>query len=104
MMQSVRERIPELAVLKTLGFSNGTIVAMVIGESLLLCGIGALLGLSLSFAALPIIKMGLQGVDLSPLALVPGVVVAVLLAVIVGLPPAMRAMRLNIIDALAAKR
>jgi ABC-type lipoprotein release transport system permease subunit len=38
------------------------------------------------------------------LALVPGVVVAVLLAVIVGLPPAMRAMRLNIIDALAAKR
>jgi putative ABC transport system permease protein len=104
MMQSVRERIPELAVLKTLGFSNATIVAMVIGESLLLCGIGALLGLSLSFAALPIIKLGLQGVDLSPLALVPGVGIAVLLAVIVGLPPAMRAMRLNIIDALAAKR
>jgi putative ABC transport system permease protein len=104
MMQSVRERIPELAVLKTLGFGNGTIVAMVIGESLLLCGIGAVIGLALSYAALPVIKQGLQGVELSPTALIPGFAVALLLALIVGLPPATRALRLNIIDALAAKR
>jgi putative ABC transport system permease protein len=104
MMQSVRERIPELAVLKTLGFGNGTIVTMVIAESLLLCGIGALLGLAFSLAAQPLLKQGLQGVDLSPWALVPGLFIAVLLAAIVGLPPALRAMRLNIIDALAAKR
>ena len=37
MMQSVRERVPELAVLKTYGFSNTAVVSLVIAESLLLC-------------------------------------------------------------------
>jgi putative ABC transport system permease protein len=104
MMQSVRERIPELAVLKTLGFSDGQVLGLVLAESLLLCVLAALVGLALSFGALPILKQGMQGIELSPLALIPGIGVAVLLALIVGLPPAMRAMRLNIVDALADKR
>jgi putative ABC transport system permease protein len=104
MMQSVRERIPELAVLKTLGFGDGKVLGLVLAESLLLCVIAAAIGLALSFAALPIIKMGLPGVELSPKALIPGAGAAVLLALIVGMPPALRAMRLNIVDALADKR
>jgi putative ABC transport system permease protein len=104
MMQSVRDRIPELAVLKTLGFSDGTVLGLVISESLLLCLTAAVIGLALSYAALPIIKQGLQGVELSPRALLPGLGVAVILALIVGFPPALRAMRLNIVDALADKR
>jgi putative ABC transport system permease protein len=104
MMQSVRERIPELAVLKTLGFGDGKVLGLVLGESLLLCMIAAVIGLALSYAALPIIKQGLQGVELSPKALLPGLGAAVLLALIVGTPPALRAMRLNIVDALADKR
>ena len=103
MMQSVRERVPELAVLKTLGFSDSTVLRLVIGEALLLCLAAAVAGLALSYAALPIVKRGLQGVELSPLALLPGLGVAVILAVVVGLPPALRAMRLNIVDALAEK-
>jgi len=104
MMQSVRERIPELAVLKTLGFGDGKVLGLVLAESLLLCVIAAVIGLALSFAALPVIKMGLLGVELSPKALIPGAGAAVLLALIVGMPPALRAMRLNIVDALADKR
>jgi putative ABC transport system permease protein len=104
MMQSVRERIPELAVLKTLGFSNGTVLGLVIGEALLLCVFAALVGMVLSLGILPVIASFLQGVEFSPWALVPGVAVAVLLAVIVGLPPGMRAMRLSIVDALSGKR
>jgi putative ABC transport system permease protein len=104
MMQSVRERIPELAVLKTLGFGDGLVLELVLAESLLLCVLAAVIGLALSFGALPIIKQGLQGVELSPRALIPGIGAAVLLALIVGLPPALRAMRLNIVDALADKR
>ena len=46
MMQSVRERIPEFAVLKTLGFSNGGVLALVLAESLLLCLIAAAVGLA----------------------------------------------------------
>jgi putative ABC transport system permease protein len=104
MMQSVRERIPELAVLKTLGFGDAKVLMLVLAESLLLCMIAAVIGLALSYAALPIIKMGLQGVQLSPAALIPGIGIAALLALIVGAAPAMRAMRLNIVDALADKR
>jgi putative ABC transport system permease protein len=104
MMQSVRERIPELAVLKTLGFGDAQVLGLVLAESLLLCVIAAIIGLALSYAAMPIIKLGLQGMELSSNALIPGVVAAGLLALIVGLPPALRAMRLNIVDALADKR
>lgn len=101
MMQSVRERIPELAVLKTMGFTNGKILALVIAESLLLCLFAAVIGLGLSYGTLPIIGQALQGVQLDPVALIPGLGAAALLALIVGLPPALRAMRLNIVDALA---
>ncbi len=101
MMQSVKERIPELAVLKTLGFSGSVVLMLVIGESMLLCVLAALIGLGLSFAALPVIREGLQGVELSRDAWIPGVGIAALLALIVGLPPGLRAMRLNIIEALA---
>jgi putative ABC transport system permease protein len=80
------------------------VLELVLAESLLLCVIAAIIGLALSFAALPIIKQGLQGLELSPRALITGMAAAVLLALIVGLPPALRAMRLNIVDALADKR
>jgi putative ABC transport system permease protein len=104
MMQSVRERVPELAVLKTLGFGDAAVLGLVMAESLLLCVAAALVGLALSFGAIPIVRMGLQGMELSRGALLPGIGVAVVLGVIVGLPPALRAMRLTIVDALADKR
>jgi putative ABC transport system permease protein len=104
MMQSVNERVPELAVLKTLGFSDAQVLGLVLAESLLLCVIAAIIGLALSYGVLPIVKQVVQGVELSPNALLPGIGAAVLLALLVGLPPALRAMRLNIVDALADKR
>ncbi len=45
MAQSVRERIPELAVLKTLGFSDGSVLGFVLAEAAALCVIGGLIGL-----------------------------------------------------------
>jgi len=104
MMQSVRERVPEFAVLKTLGFSDAKVLGLVIAESLLLCVLGALVGLALSYAILPGIQHFLQGMDLSHGAQLSGIWVAVLLALIVGLPPALRAMRMNVVDALMEKR
>jgi putative ABC transport system permease protein len=104
MMQSVRERVPELAVLKTLGFSDAKVLGLVIGEALLLCGLAAIVGLALSYALIPIVQRGLQGVDLSRGAQPSGLAIAVLLALLVGGPPALRAMRLNVIDALMEKR
>jgi len=58
MAMNVRERTREVGLLKALGFTRGTIAALFIGESLLVTGIGALLGI---FGALLIFK----SVDLS---------------------------------------
>jgi putative ABC transport system permease protein len=103
MMQSVRERIPELAVLKTLGFSGGTVCALVVGESLLLCLFAAVVGLLLSSVAIKSVGVAL-GVGVLPLGVIAGgLAIAVILAVISGLPPAVRALRLNIVDALAGR-
>ncbi|HEX4871513.1 MAG TPA: FtsX-like permease family protein [Nevskiaceae bacterium] len=105
MMQSVRERIPELAVLKTLGFSDGQVLALVLAESLALCLIAALIGLGLASLLLPPVSAkipGFSGLTLTGEAFALALGLALALALIVGLPPALRAMRLKIVDALAA--
>lgn len=105
MMQSVRERIPELAVLKTLGYSDVGVLALVLAESLALCLIAALAGIALAGVLLPGIAAklpGFSGLTLEPAAFAGALGLAALLALIVGLPPALRAMRLKIVDALAA--
>src|SRR5207253_3445065 len=48
MAQSVRERVPELAVLKTLGFTDGSVLGLVLAEAVALCLFGGLLGLLLA--------------------------------------------------------
>lgn len=105
MAQAVRERIPELAVLKTLGFPNGLVTALVLGEALLLCAIGGLAGMGLA----QLIAAGLAArPDFPPVPLDlrvwgQALVAIVALALAVGLPPALRAGRLRIVDALAGR-
>ncbi len=103
MMQSVRERIPELAVLKTLGFTGGKVSALVLIESLMLCLFAAVVGLILSAGAIKIVGSVLGPATLLPIVVIFGLLIAVVLAFISGLPPALRAQRLNIVDALAGR-
>jgi len=105
MAQSVRERTNELAVLKTLGFSNRLVLFLVIAESCLLALVGAGLGLLFSWAVLtPLVGTMLK--QFLPVFFIPawgillGVAVALLLGVITGLMPGIQAMRLRIVDAL----
>jgi putative ABC transport system permease protein len=103
MAQAVRERIPELAILKTLGFSDRAVLGLVVAEALALIVLGGLLGLGLAAAALgglsaALAGFGIQGISLSVLA--SGLAVMVALSLAVGLPPALRAMRLRVVDAL----
>ncbi len=103
MMQSVRERIPELAVLKTLGFSDGKVTALVLAESVLLCAMAAALGLLAARGIFPALKGTIGVATLPNSVLLAGAVVALLLALATGLPPAWRARRLVIVDALAGR-
>ncbi len=106
MAQAVRERVPELATLKTLGFKDGTVLSLVMIESVLLVGLGGLLGMVLASLVLPVVAANFGGV--LP-AQVPwntwllGVALVLLIGTIVGLLPALRAKRLKIVDALAGR-
>jgi putative ABC transport system permease protein len=103
MMQSVRERIPEFAVLKTLGFSDNEVLTLILLEAVFLCVVAAAIGLGL--ARLAFSFMGSLFGALSPPALVMGMGlgIAILLAAMSGLPPGWRSMRINIVDALAGR-
>lgn len=106
LMQSVRERIPELAVLKTIGYSDLRVLMLVLAESLALCVFAAVLGLLLAQILLPGIAAkipGFAGMELRTNAFVQGVALSGVLALLVGGLPAVRAMRLQIVDALAGR-
>jgi len=107
MMQAVRERTSELAVLKTIGFSNRSVLAMVLAESLLLLAIGGLAGMGLAMVVIPAVSAGSGGVlNLPPIGgstWVLGLVLMAAIGLLVGALPAWSAMRLNIVDALAGR-
>jgi putative ABC transport system permease protein len=106
MAQSVRERIPELAVLKTLGFSDGAVLGFVFAEALALCLFGGLIGLVLATLAGAMVEKGSGGqFQLSPDLRVwlLGVAAILIMSIVVGLLPALRARRLKIVDALAGR-
>jgi putative ABC transport system permease protein len=105
MMQSVRERIPELAVLKTYGFSNAAVMGLVFGESMLLCGVAAGIGLAIAAEVSPRIYrlIGAGGLSLPWNVIALGAGIAVVVAVLSALPPARRVQTLNIVDALAGR-
>jgi putative ABC transport system permease protein len=108
MAQSIRERIPEMAILKTLGFSDGKVTALVLAEALLLLVIGGGIGMLGATAVLPVVN-GATGGRFPPLFVGPqtwvlGASVALALALVIGLPPALRVKRLSIVTALAGHR
>jgi putative ABC transport system permease protein len=103
MMQSVGERIPEFAVLKTLGYSGTVVTVLILSESLLLCLFAAVLGLAVAWALFPAMQ-GIIGVaTMPPEVLGLGFAAAVLMALATGIPPAWRLQRLRLVDALAGR-
>ena len=107
MAQAVRERIPELAVLKTIGFSNRSVLTLVLAESVLLIVLGGAAGLLLAGIVVSAISSSIG----SMLPMIPvgaeiwlrGLGLMVLIGLIVGALPARRGMRLRIVDALAGR-
>ena len=100
---AVRERTGELAVMKTVGFSDVSILALVMAESLLVAAVGGAAGLALA-------KLFTLGGDptggmlpyfyLSGKTLVAGLGLALAAGAVAAFIPAVGAMRLKIVDAL----
>jgi putative ABC transport system permease protein len=105
MMQSLRERVPEFAVLKTYGFSNIAVNMLVFAESALLCVTAAVVGLAVAAVLFPTMfdAMGVAPIPMEKSTLVGGVGVAIALAAVSSWLPTWRAQRLNVVDALAGR-
>jgi len=106
MAQSVRERVPELAVLKTLGFTDRSVLGFVLAEAGALCLGGGLIGLVLASIGGAMVARGTGGqfqLQLDAGVWLSGVVAIVLMSLAVGVLPALRAQRLRIVDALAGR-
>ena len=103
MAQAVRERTSEVGVLKTLGFSNGAILVLVLAEAIVISVIGGGLGLLLAWL---FVQQGDPTNGMLPIFVLPardvavGAGLIVLLGLVAGLLPALNAMQLKITDAL----
>jgi len=103
MMQTIRERTPELAVLKSLGFSDRAVFLMVLAEALVTCVAAALIGLALAMGVFPYAAKFVAGLSMPLVVIASGVVGAVFVALISAAIPALRAARLQVVDALAGR-
>ncbi|MDR1075316.1 MAG: ABC transporter permease [Xanthomonadaceae bacterium] len=107
MAQAIRERIPELAVLKTLGFKDGLVLTLVMVESVLLIFFGGMLGMIFAELSMPAISSISNGIIPLPSVNMKTWIMAICLMLaigtVVGVLPALKAKRLNIVDALAGR-
>jgi putative ABC transport system permease protein len=104
MALTVRERTREIGVLKTLGFTGGRILRLVLGESVLLALLGGLPGLALAALATaalrPSVSNLLPGFALTGDIVAAAIILMLALGLITGIIPALNAMRLKIATAL----
>lgn len=107
MAQAVRERIPELAVLKTIGFTSRSVLGLVLAESVLLLVIGGVIGMGIASGLAPGLAKGSGGMiqlpSIGASSWIEGIVLMILIGIVVGVLPALRGMRLKIVDALAGR-
>ena len=109
LMQSVRERTPEFGILKTLGFSDGAVVATVLFESSLIFLFGAVVGLGLALVVVrfaPQVTATTFLIRSAPTLLLPrtsvviGLALSLVAATASAFMPAWRVRRLNVVEAL----
>jgi putative ABC transport system permease protein len=103
MMQSIRERVPELAVLKTLGFSDTLVMVLILVEGVVFCVFSAGVGLGLASVILPAARAQIGITSMPTIVIVSGIGFAVALALIGGSVPAWRGLRLQVAEALAGR-
>ncbi len=106
MAMAVRERVREVGVLKTLGFTNGNVLWILVGEAVMISLIGGVVGLALAYGILALLR-GLPSmfVNFSTLTVPPSVaticlLVAAMIGVISSIIPAWGASRRPIVEAL----
>jgi putative ABC transport system permease protein len=102
MMQSIRERETELAVLKTLSFTDRAVFLFILAEAVMVCVFAAACGLALALLLFPFAANFVPGLSMPLIVVALGLACAVLVAAVSALVPAVQAARLSIAAALAS--
>lgn len=104
MIMAGRERTRDVGVLKALGFTDRTAALLLVGESMLVCGLGALLGLGLGTvlegAFQRVTASFIPGFGFDRGTLLLGGAIALVVGVVAGIVPGIRAARLTTVEAL----
>jgi putative ABC transport system permease protein len=106
MMQSFRERLGEIAVLKTLGFGNARVASLIAAESLLLAVLAGAVGLALVDLLIPLLRKYIEGqvlaaIDLEAGTVATGLALALAVGAVAALVPVWRSARLTVVEGLA---
>ena len=103
---SVRERVREVGVLKTLGYTSGTILTIILGEAVTISLVGAVLGLGLAVLmtgavrSMPTFNAQLETLSLEPSVALLCLLVAAMIGLVSAFVPAYNASRVSIVQAL----
>jgi len=104
--QSFRERVAELAVLKTIGFTDNFVSSFIWFEAIVICLVGGIAGMIAVFLVLPGLESSLQSVtgqiNIHWTHIAEALGLAVVMGFAIGLSPALSAWRLSIVNALRA--
>jgi putative ABC transport system permease protein len=103
MMQSVRERTPELAVLKTIGFTDRALFLLILVEAVVVCVVAAGFGLALATIVFPLAARFVFGLAMPKATVAIGLALAAAVAFVSAAIPAARAARLRVVSALAER-
>jgi putative ABC transport system permease protein len=101
MMQAIRERTAELAVLKTVGFGDGLVMTLILAEAIVFCLFSAAIGLAVASLLLPEARALIGFAAMPVIVVVAGAGFAVLLALLGSAAPAWLALKLQVAEALA---
>jgi putative ABC transport system permease protein len=103
---SVRERVREVGVLKTLGFTRGTILSLILGEAVAIATLGGAIGVLLASGLCGVVRRGpafsddIRHLSIQPPVVVTCLVVAATIGLISAFVPAWNASRTPIVEAL----
>ncbi|HLX64603.1 MAG TPA: FtsX-like permease family protein [Planctomycetota bacterium] len=105
MMMSARERTQEMAILKSIGFTDGHVAMLLVGESMAICLIGAVVGAGGTYIAVNLFGFNPKP-DFFPIFRTPptaiawAILIAIATGLLSGIVPAVMGMRLKATEAL----
>jgi len=101
---SIRERRPEIAIMRSMGFSGRLIMSILLAESLIIALAGGLIGCGTAFIVLKLFSVGklvaMEPLRMPPLILLESLIAAALIGLLSAYIPARSAVRRNVAEAL----